>query len=43
MKFLLDQNISHRILRQLPDQFSGSTSIKNERLINSPDKQVRDR
>ncbi len=40
MKLLFDQNISHRILQYLPDNFSGSTSVKEEGLINSPDKQV---
>jgi len=38
MKFLFDQNISHRILKLLPEEFNGSTSIKNEGLINAPDK-----
>ena len=38
MKFLFDQNISHRILRLLPDQFDGSSSVKDEGLINSPDR-----
>ena len=40
MKFLFDQNISHRILSFLPDNFSGSTSVKQENLINAPDKQI---
>lgn len=39
MKFLFDQNISHRILSILPEQFSGSTSVKKEGLINAYDKQ----
>ncbi len=30
MRFLFDQNISHRILQLLPGQFSGSTSVKQE-------------
>ena len=42
MKFLFDQNISHRILSLLPDQFSGSTSVKKEGLINAYDKQIWD-
>ena len=40
MKFLFDQNISHRILRQLPEKFSGSTSVKQEGLINASDRQI---
>jgi predicted nuclease of predicted toxin-antitoxin system len=40
--FLFDQNISHRIISKLPDKFSGSTSIKNEKLINAPDKEIWD-
>ena len=40
MKFLFDQNISHRILALIPEQFSGSTSIKKEGLINAQDKQI---
>lgn len=40
MKFLFDQNISHRILHLLPDEFVGSSHIKSEGLINSPDRQI---
>lgn len=40
MKFLFDQNISHRILPQLPKQFDHSTHVKQEGLINSPDIQI---
>ncbi|MBN2349107.1 MAG: DUF5615 family PIN-like protein [Bacteroidales bacterium] len=40
MRFLFDQNISHRILPQLPIQFAGSTSVKHEGLMNSPDKLI---
>jgi predicted nuclease of predicted toxin-antitoxin system len=40
MRFLFDQNISHRILRFLPDQFIGSTHVKIEGLINCPDYQI---
>lgn len=40
MKFLFDQNISHRILRQLPEKFIGSTSVKQEGLINASDRQI---
>lgn len=42
MKFLFDQNISHRILKLLPEKFSGSSTVKHEKLINSPDKQIWD-
>jgi predicted nuclease of predicted toxin-antitoxin system len=37
MKFLFDQNISHRILEKLPEQFKESTSVKREGLINASD------
>ena len=37
MKFLFDQNISHRIIEILPEQFNGSTSVKKEGLINASD------
>ena len=40
MKFLFDQNISHRILALLPNQFAGSTSVKKEGLINAHDMQI---
>jgi len=40
MRFLFDQNISHRILRLLPSQFAGSTSVKQEGLINFQDRQI---
>ena len=40
MKFLFDQNISQRILKALPEGYSGSSHVKNERLINSPDRQI---
>jgi predicted nuclease of predicted toxin-antitoxin system len=42
MKLLFDQNISHRILRQLPEKFKGSSSVKNEGLLNASDKQIYD-
>jgi predicted nuclease of predicted toxin-antitoxin system len=42
MRLLFDQNISHRILQILPEKFQGSTSIKQEGLINAPDRQVWD-
>lgn len=40
MKLLFDQNISHRILRHLPEQFHNSTSVKNEGLINADDRTI---
>ncbi|MBN2761697.1 MAG: DUF5615 family PIN-like protein [Bacteroidales bacterium] len=40
MRFLFDQNISHKILTRLPDLFKESTSVKNEGLINEPDKVI---
>ncbi len=40
MRFLFDQNISHRILKLLPDNYSDSTTVKKERLINAPDRQI---
>jgi predicted nuclease of predicted toxin-antitoxin system len=40
MRFLFDQNISHRILAMLPEQFSDSSSIKKEGLINSTDREI---
>lgn len=40
MKFLFDQNISYRILRQLPDKLKDSTHVKTEKLINAPDREI---
>ena len=40
MRFLFDQNISHRILKLLPAKFSNSTSVKKEGLINATDRQI---
>jgi predicted nuclease of predicted toxin-antitoxin system len=40
MRFIFDQNISHRILAILPEQFSDSTSVKKEGLINSTDREI---
>jgi predicted nuclease of predicted toxin-antitoxin system len=37
MKLLFDQNISYRILKNLPEIYSGSSHIKAEGLINAPD------
>jgi predicted nuclease of predicted toxin-antitoxin system len=40
MKFLFDQNISHRILKLLPEKFKNSTHVKSENLINFPDMEI---
>lgn len=40
MKFLFDQNISHRILKLIPEKYFGSTTVKNERLTNAPDREI---
>jgi predicted nuclease of predicted toxin-antitoxin system len=42
MKFLFDQNISHRILGILPKEFEGSSTVKKEKLINASDKSIWD-
>jgi len=40
MKLLFDQNISHRIIPFLPERFAGSTSVKDESLVNFSDIQI---
>ncbi|NJK86452.1 MAG: DUF5615 family PIN-like protein [Bacteroidales bacterium] len=40
MRFLFDQNISHKILKLIPETFSDSTSVKKEGLINAPDMEI---
>ena len=40
MKFLFDQNISHRILDRLPQQFKESTSVKKEGLADASDQTI---
>ncbi len=40
MKLLFDQNISQRILKALPDIYSGSSHVKSEGLINASDKLI---
>ena len=40
MKFLFDQNVSHRILKFIPSQYLGSSTIKKEGLINASDRQI---
>lgn len=42
MRFLFDQNISHRILKMLPREFINAASVKNEGLINASDKEIWD-
>jgi predicted nuclease of predicted toxin-antitoxin system len=42
MKLLFDQNISHRILKYLPADFAGSSSVKTETLINATDHRIWD-
>jgi len=42
MKLLFDQNISFRIIGQLPEEFSSSTSVKKVNLLNASDKEVWD-
>ncbi|MHC1778377.1 MAG: DUF5615 family PIN-like protein [Lentimicrobium sp.] len=42
MKLLFDQNISFRIIGQLPEEFSSSTSVKKVYLLNATDKEVWD-
>lgn len=40
MRLLFDQNISHRILTFSLEIYSGSTTVKKEKLINFQDKQI---
>jgi predicted nuclease of predicted toxin-antitoxin system len=40
MRLLFDQNISHRILSQLPDYFIGSISVKGANLVNATDREI---
>nr|MBI1231667.1 hypothetical protein [Cytophagales bacterium] len=40
MKFLFDQNISHKILKVIPKHFSTSSTIKKERLLNATDREI---
>ena len=40
MRFLFDQNISHRILKLLPENYSESSSIKSYGLINAHDREI---
>jgi len=40
MRFLFDQNISHRILKLIPEKYSDSTTVKKEGLINETDREI---
>jgi predicted nuclease of predicted toxin-antitoxin system len=40
MKLLFDQNISHKILKFIPELFNGSTTVKHEGLMNAPDFEI---
>ena len=40
MKFLFDQNVSFRILRQIPKHFNGSSHVKSENLVNASDQEI---
>ena len=40
MKFLFDQNISHKILKFIPSQFLASSTVKKEGLFNATDREI---
>jgi len=40
MKLLFDQNISYRILKKLPDVYSGSSHVKSVGLMNASDIEI---
>ena len=40
MKLLFDQNISHKILRYIHEVFDGSTTVKQEKLMNVTDLEI---
>lgn len=42
MKYLFDQNISHRILKSLPEDYAESRTVKGVGLINADDKKIWD-
>lgn len=42
MRFFFDQNISHRILKLIPEIYSESTTVKKEGLLNAQDRQIWD-
>ena len=40
MRLLFDQNISHKVLAMLPEQYQGSTSVKLEGLWDNSDREI---
>lgn len=40
MRFLFDQNTSHRILKIIPEIYAESTTVKNQGLINASVKEI---
>ena len=40
MKLLFDQNISHKILKVSSEEFTDSTSVKNENLVDGSDRSI---
>lgn len=40
MKLLFDQNISHKILKFIPELFNGSTTVKHDGLMNASDFEI---
>ncbi|MFN4198238.1 MAG: DUF5615 family PIN-like protein [Flavobacterium sp.] len=42
MKFLFDQNISHRVLKYVLDEYPESTTVKEQNLINASDRTIWD-
>ncbi|WP_162343255.1 DUF5615 family PIN-like protein [Cyclobacterium salsum] len=42
MKLLFDQHISHKILKFIPNQFSASSTVKKEGLLNATDREIWD-
>lgn len=40
MKFLFDQNISHKILKSLSETFDGSMTVKQQNLMNASDFEI---
>lgn len=40
MKLLLDENLSHRLVRQIDDLFSGSVHVRSAGLKRTPDREI---
>lgn len=40
MRYLFDQNISHRILKLIPSTYAESTSVKKAGLLNASDREI---